>query len=581
MKKFTKIALTVMLAGAGISMQAQELGVGKPSYGKSGEYTTDFSGVNFYWGSNADDPTTIYFVNPGTTEGWDGPVECADVDLYIPGQAAPVTILATLSGVYPQTTPNSGTALYISCYDAVENAGSPTGEYRIVVPAGTVKDANGATNEVTEFTAMVCRAGWWYPLEVSPAEGDVAPEDFKSITVTMEGEFVKFTGITDSYSGEELVVELRDNNDWSAEPLATWKPSDININAGENSFTLDITGVAIEEGVEYAFIVPDSFFIFAIGEVEYLNSQAWCNYNVWSGMSEAEVLMGPERYTTPNLQPIELTWDWVNIYPTDMPLKVTVDVDWGEETFDLDARLVYIQKPEGGDEPSISTYADDANVLYIDITSLAEYQNVTLSVIVPGGIVMNEAGNINPEQTIRFTIYPLATGSISCEETSIPGKFELTWSIADPNGLYNNVYGPNEMYVLDATGDKIATLPYDYYGEDGTYSVEMDWFDWTNHVYFNLNGLDLEDGNYTVIVPEALIQITSPAFVTYLCFEAEISIIINNGGISTGVEKVNLNENDGIYRVYNLQGVKVMEGTDLNGLDNGLYIINGKKVIIR
>ena len=49
---------------------------------------------------------------------------------------------------------------------------------------------------------------------------------------------------------------------------------------------------------------------------------------------------------------------------------------------------------------------------------------------------------------------------------------------------------------------------------------------------------------------------------------------------TTGVASIG-NENNGIYRVYNLQGVKVMEGKDLNGLANGIYIINGKKVVIR
>ena len=39
---------------------------------------------------------------------------------------------------------------------------------------------------------------------------------------------------------------------------------------------------------------------------------------------------------------------------------------------------------------------------------------------------------------------------------------------------------------------------------------------------------------------------------------------------------------DGIYRVYNLKGVKVLETKDasqLNMLGKGLYIINGKKII--
>lgn len=51
----------------------------------------------------------------------------------------------------------------------------------------------------------------------------------------------------------------------------------------------------------------------------------------------------------------------------------------------------------------------------------------------------------------------------------------------------------------------------------------------------------------------------------------------------SGVESIVADPEDGIYRVYNLQGVKVMETGDaslLNNLGKGLYIINGKKVIL-
>lgn len=48
---------------------------------------------------------------------------------------------------------------------------------------------------------------------------------------------------------------------------------------------------------------------------------------------------------------------------------------------------------------------------------------------------------------------------------------------------------------------------------------------------------------------------------------------------TTGVNSIN--SDNGFYRVYNMQGVKVLEGESLNGLAKGLYIVNGKKVVIR
>lgn len=51
----------------------------------------------------------------------------------------------------------------------------------------------------------------------------------------------------------------------------------------------------------------------------------------------------------------------------------------------------------------------------------------------------------------------------------------------------------------------------------------------------------------------------------------------------SGVDKI-INEDDGYYRVYNLQGMNILTTTDkseISNLPSGLYIINGKKVAIR
>lgn len=54
--------------------------------------------------------------------------------------------------------------------------------------------------------------------------------------------------------------------------------------------------------------------------------------------------------------------------------------------------------------------------------------------------------------------------------------------------------------------------------------------------------------------------------------------------LSAGVEELQIDPTvDGLYRVYNLQGVKVLETKDpsvVNSLGKGLYIINGKKVLL-
>ena len=77
------------------------------------------------------------------------------------------------------------------------------------------------------------------------------------------------------------------------------------------------------------------------------------------------------------------------------------------------------------------------------------------------------------------------------------------------------------------------------------------------------------------------------------CYVVALLLDLNNGAVINGVQ-VDLSEDagvegiiadptDGVYRVYNLQGIKVMETTNAADIDslNGVYIINGKKVLVK
>lgn len=55
-------------------------------------------------------------------------------------------------------------------------------------------------------------------------------------------------------------------------------------------------------------------------------------------------------------------------------------------------------------------------------------------------------------------------------------------------------------------------------------------------------------------------------------------------GLPSGIEKILAEPENGVYRVYNLQGVKVLETKDasaVDGLSKGIYIVNGKKVFLK
>ena len=82
------------------------------------------------------------------------------------------------------------------------------------------------------------------------------------------------------------------------------------------------------------------------------------------------------------------------------------------------------------------------------------------------------------------------------------------------------------------------------------------------------------------MVPEGLFILCDEYNNTTLSqlFTAEVDVVG-----SAGVEMTTADKNE-VVRVYNLQGVKVMEtmdASDVNNLGAGLYIVNGKKVLIK
>lgn len=86
----------------------------------------------------------------------------------------------------------------------------------------------------------------------------------------------------------------------------------------------------------------------------------------------------------------------------------------------------------------------------------------------------------------------------------------------------------------------------------------------------------LEEGSYILDIPDNAI-VLSPGVGNG---EATYNFLIKPSGTS-GVEGISHDE--GLYRVYTLQGVKVMEAgskAELSNLPAGLYVINGEKVLI-
>ena len=95
-----------------------------------------------------------------------------------------------------------------------------------------------------------------------------------------------------------------------------------------------------------------------------------------------------------------------------------------------------------------------------------------------------------------------------------------------------------------------------------------------------VNLSEMPDGNYVLNIPKAVVKLQQKDNFYDSFINNTLSFPVKIGETnSVKIEKIS-----NIYRVYNLQGIKVLETEDpaqLNTLSTGLYIINGKKVLIR
>lgn len=585
MRKFTSFIIALAVGALGLTANAQDLGAGKCSTA-SGSYVSSLSKVTFYWGQSLMMSSTIYFVDPQVQTstnmfGQEVTTEYIMLDLTIPGKDEPAKVMATLSSdlaPFAEGGTQSGTSLVVNCQSAVQDAGNPTGEYTLTVPEGVVKDAAGNTNAGFTYTNILCRAGSNNPLVVSPEQGQINPDDFKTFTVTFDGKFVKFTDET------AIVVTLADGNTWA--PFRQWTGADITINDAGNGFTVDFSDYEIEEGQLYTILMGGSRFVYEKDGDNYINEQLWSNYFAWSGLPEGEMLEGPGSMTSTSVPAAVFTWNYETITIADAELGVTAYwgyPEYGPEYGDVieiplsALTLTTVENPDG------KTAEGEYNALKIELAEyLTECVGQTVTVVIPAGLVKNAAGLVNPEQDFEFRIIGLSDSPVSCDETYDDGVYELTWVNVGMFGYYtlNNAVAP-EMYLLDSEGEKVATIKYSATPADGCFWTEASFIHGLpGYVYVSVNGFEIPSGEYTLMVPEGLFILTDEYYNTTLSqlFTAEVDVVG-----SAGVEMTTADKN-GVVRVYNLQGVKVMEtmdASDVNNLGAGLYIVNGKKVLIK
>lgn len=217
------------------------------------------------------------------------------------------------------------------------------------------------------------------------------------------------------------------------------------------------------------------------------------------------------------------------------------------------------------------TWADTAN-LYIDADNSAVVINFGSNLPVgtyfasfnPGQVTVD--GKLNGLQEISFSVLDYYPYEAEVSDIDEEGVITITWQ-----GMYD--FDANydiEPYIITPENDYI-----NFYGFDPI----PDGYD---YVGFELNFADYveDEGDYTLVIPTAyftIYGIDGETNVTGMSRQIECSFYYEDG-VYTGINVMETAPVKAeIEGVYNLQGMKV----DANKLTNGIYIINGKKVLIR
>ena len=232
-------------------------------------------------------------------------------------------------------------------------------------------------------------------------------------------------------------------------------------------------------------------------------------------------------------------------------------------------------------------FDEPANEFYVNITS-TDLTAGEYTLVIPAGVIefndvnYTEVYGVNPEMTVKYIVKGGETptppvedfdyvvtpeaGSTLAETTTVVVKYSdaiMVWSV---NGV------ASEAYLLNEEGEKVATYDLNYFYDNNISSV-----------YAEVTLGMLVSGKYTFHIPAGVIELDNaenPDEV--LAYNEDINVEYNIVNIEDGVEAIFGDAAE--FTVYDLNGNLLVKNGDKNALENlsnGVYVLNGKKVILR
>lgn len=256
---------------------------------------------------------------------------------------------------------------------------------------------------------------------------------------------------------------------------------------------------------------------------------------------------------------VELTWpETVSIVDAET-LSIPVSLN-GTLVGNLSSTYVQLW-PAGENAPETRVETGDKGTLMILLIATADLVKGPgeYTIEIPEGIVENAAGEINKAQTLTVE----CIGGVQAEVTPAAGaEFEVGEEVVITFSFDGVV---EQNYSEDAP---VNVTNYGEYDENITWAEGVLYID-GNDVVLNL-GKELEPGMYYVTLREA--QVVVDGEPNEAVSDYTFSVVEGETG---AIDSIGADSNTKV--IYNLNGVKVNE----NNLKAGVYIINGKKVIVK
>ena len=234
-------------------------------------------------------------------------------------------------------------------------------------------------------------------------------------------------------------------------------------------------------------------------------------------------------------------------------------------------------------------FDEPANEFYVNITS-TDLTAGEYTLVIPAGVIefndvnYTEVYGVNPEMTVKYVVKGEDTPTPPVEGfdyvvTPEPGSTldettTVTLTYAENIMVYpvgDNFDSNNFAVLLNEEGEEVANFNVDFWNDN--YDVYL------ASVTVTLG--KLYSGKYTLHIPAGTIEYDNHDG-EVLALNEDINVEYNIVNIEDGVEAIFGDAAE--FTVYDLNGNLLVKNGDKNALENlsnGVYVINGKKVILR